>query len=1299
MPRIPQYEQQVSPAIPVVPSQPRIGNEGLVAGAIEKGFQAKQEILGTVGKIGDALSDFAVKRQEAEAKKQAADLDTQFRQELQDRLYSPDEEVVKVNGKDVTRPKGIMNRPLSLASGASVEFDDYFRKRSAEYMKQVQDPKAQALLSELMNTNYLRTRDDVLRHESSEGRKDVARGLKANVEQQIKDAANVKDTASLQDAILGAVAVQTSLNEFMGLNPDASKVENQKVVTEMVKSATRSALMADMTGESAKSLLENAREMLPAADYEQISDDIKKSSRKLIEESKQRVKDQNHINGSRLMIAVANGDFTLFNKGEINKMANEGLISNEAATAAIRAIEKPIETAFVEEDDEAFVERVKGIFTSENSQDVEENLIDIMNGFSSGNLSQEKMTLMFQVAKDKGTPAWEQKVIPFRDNFKKIYDWSVESGVAVPYQSQMTQDYLKGIASGKTPAQSAEEAIQRAISAQNDKAEIKPEAKIEDELKFSDKFLTSPVMDTLLSGLQKFSQNRAVKGAMLGQAGMVEGVGGALKTVGLKSIGEAVANEGKKARKTFEIKDPNFMDKLVMGASSSLSFFTPGLAISRGITFLRAAPVVAAALGVGTSSVLESAVEAGGNFEEAKRRGLTDREAKTVANATFWLNMPLLVGTNLAGGLFNPEAVAAKQTVKKLTFDEIVKAFAAKSAQIGRAAGSEAVQEGAQQAAGNVSINDPVTDGVIESALIGGIVGGGLGAVIHAPGVAKEDVPKTEPKVQVTSDTTASIPVNEIAVTKAVVNSALAGVETMENGGTARDVALNTALTANLEILGGFTTAEVKADAAKAIEKAVYEYHLQGGKTAEEAAALARDTAGKATQAIFEKQETSAYRETLIQGLEETIPGWRFTAPASLQREIIGKDQAAGMMKERWAELAGLTGEQEVQDAGTNGEGVATTGEQAQIDTGIFKVNLNDLIIGDVETAHIANVPEEIARNRDIPKEIYIDQKMIDKLAGKHNLQVDENFIDNLNSAELLIFPQDDLNKINFVKDLGNKKFLVVATKRFNGHFVITGFNAARAGYIENIKKKGEVINIAGRPLGSSIETPVKSASQQELSGVGDVTTSPQDNKNIAPPDGGVKQKGDAGTLTPVGTPGGEVKASKLASSVAAQAIHKKLVDELGDLPQYQQVNLEDQAARASELVESDHAKAKRVAMGQETAPEGLLPESVFTAVEDKAINDGDASTLRDLAVTSSLSLEATAMGQRIRALGERSPESPVGAIKEVQTAREQAAIKKTKTKDIRSAQKKIAGDIKESIKKSAPKVSDWESFITELEC
>lgn len=174
----------------------------------------------------------------------------------------------------------------------------------------------------------------------------------------------------------------------------------------------------------------------------------------------------------------------------------------------------------------------------------------------------------------------------------------------------------------------------------------------------------------------------------------------------------------------------------------------------------------------------------------------------------------------------------------------------------------------------------------------------------------------------------------------------------------------------------------------------------------------------------------------------------------------------------------------------------------------------------------------------------------------------------------------------------------------------------------------------------------------------------------------------------------GEARVRGLAKGVEAKAIESKIIDEFSDLPVYKKVSIADQANKATELLEKDPEKAKQVAMGTKSAPKGLLPESVFIAVENKAIEENDVNTLRDLATISGLTTEATTMGQRIRTLAERYKESPIDAIRDVVAAREDAF-----EGNVEVEKTKVTNEIKKEIKKAIPTKESWTNFINEIKC
>lgn len=180
--------------------------------------------------------------------------------------------------------------------------------------------------------------------------------------------------------------------------------------------------------------------------------------------------------------------------------------------------------------------------------------------------------------------------------------------------------------------------------------------------------------------------------------------------------------------------------------------------------------------------------------------------------------------------------------------------------------------------------------------------------------------------------------------------------------------------------------------------------------------------------------------------------------------------------------------------------------------------------------------------------------------------------------------------------------------------------------------------------------------------------------------------------------PVGETKTRGLARGIEQKAVEKKLTTSFGELPEYEKISIEEQAKKAAKIIEDDWEKAKRIAMGEEIPTDGVLPESVMVAVEKRALEIGDVDTLRKLATSSNLVDEATTMGQRLRVLAERNPESPVANIQKVAKKRLDSFEKRTRTKATK-AKKKVVTDIKKKMKKVSPGKAEWSSFLDSITC
>lgn len=154
----------------------------------------------------------------------------------------------------------------------------------------------------------------------------------------------------------------------------------------------------------------------------------------------------------------------------------------------------------------------------------------------------------------------------------------------------------------------------------------------------------------------------------------------------------------------------------------------------------------------------------------------------------------------------------------------------------------------------------------------------------------------------------------------------------------------------------------------------------------------------------------------------------------------------------------------------------------------------------------------------------------------------------------------------------------------------------------------------------------------------------------------------------------GETKESKLAVRAEADAIEAKLTKDFGDLPEYKTMNMKDQANRAKKVLDTDYEKAKQMAMGEETVPQGIRPASIYEAVKLRALKEGDVETLHKLATESKLPTRLSELGQEIKAADSRLMDDPVRAMQDIGKGRQERA-KKTSVK-------KVAASVVEKLSK-----------------
>lgn len=175
----------------------------------------------------------------------------------------------------------------------------------------------------------------------------------------------------------------------------------------------------------------------------------------------------------------------------------------------------------------------------------------------------------------------------------------------------------------------------------------------------------------------------------------------------------------------------------------------------------------------------------------------------------------------------------------------------------------------------------------------------------------------------------------------------------------------------------------------------------------------------------------------------------------------------------------------------------------------------------------------------------------------------------------------------------------------------------------------------------------------------------------------------------------GETRSSKIGKSVEAKAIENSLTKGFENTAQYETISIKEQAQRASDLVNTNIAAARKVIRGETNLPEGLRGTALVTAMEEYIKKNPDANLAYELANSPLISGTSTA-AQELRLAAERAPDSATARLQELKKAREMKAEKGTK---------RTSSDLVKELKKEIEKVNlpreelSWGKFLDSITC
>ena len=439
--RVPEQQIQIdTPKVQTVP------NPGVVRDAFgENVFKANQNFANTLGSLGDSMMKHADEQRKLKNEAYIAEAEMAIGKTLQDNAYSNEVEEVEIEGNKVQRPKGALNRPREMARGSSNEFAEKYYTEANKWLEAVQDPRYRTQLHQRIDRKFQAINDNVISHEATQDKKASTTKIESIIKERQQEAYSTTDPNILLSLIKSNLTDTDLLNKTEGYDDVTSELKRRETTNATVEKAIIGSLRQDPSGATARKLLESSTEFIVnKEDYDDLDSKIGEYSKKVMSEVKRQSKQVQVANESQMVNSLLKGEISIFDEQSIANSVATGAIRVEFGESLIRALKKPIDSDDFDDEgkDQSFVDIVGGIFNTASPEAINDRIVEILDGYNSNNLSEQKMVLLLQTAQKFGGQK-EHAV-----QLKKLVDAGLKSGVD---ETDISKDYLKVISDGKTP--------------------------------------------------------------------------------------------------------------------------------------------------------------------------------------------------------------------------------------------------------------------------------------------------------------------------------------------------------------------------------------------------------------------------------------------------------------------------------------------------------------------------------------------------------------------------------------------------------------------------------------------------------------------------------------------------------------------------------------------------------------------------------------------------------------------------------------------------------------------------------
>lgn len=396
--RIKPYERQVDVQTPNIP-QGRAPSPVRAAFG-ESVYDANANLGATASRISGQLADHLKKQQDMKNEAKAAELETNFRLDVQRKLYDETPETIKVNGQDVTRPKGNLLRMGEQADGSYKDFNDYYKTTRENYVKSAPTAELAAKLGAEMDNYFVSKNDDVLKHQATQQNSVLLKAQISNFDQQVHDAASINNPQNLMLAVNKAMQTSDQINAIRGSDPETIEKTRKERAGDIVSKSVNATLMSTGDLESTQALLESAKDSIQPDRYETLNNGLVNGAEK-IQKQQERAQTQVHIgNEATALSSLAGGEKDWMNIDEIATGVRNGVYSENFGRAYNNVIKSKGRYEYQKDENANYAEWIDKIYGAGDQVGLHGTLLDLLKDHK--NLSEDKMSILINEAVKHG---------------------------------------------------------------------------------------------------------------------------------------------------------------------------------------------------------------------------------------------------------------------------------------------------------------------------------------------------------------------------------------------------------------------------------------------------------------------------------------------------------------------------------------------------------------------------------------------------------------------------------------------------------------------------------------------------------------------------------------------------------------------------------------------------------------------------------------------------------------------------------------------------------------------------------